>query len=94
MGIGIGVCCTDLNCQYCGGTGIPMDTYNWPRIQCVDCGQSVPDGGLLFCECCEKKNDPRSSVPPRCVDCGGRLDDDGTAEKCHICCEYPSNRPV
>jgi len=27
---------------------------------------------------------------PRCQECGGKLDDDGTPTKCHLCCEYPS----
>lgn len=50
----VGVCCTDTNCQYCEGTGIPV----LHTCKCVDCGQDVPVGGLLFCETCEKKNKP------------------------------------
>lgn len=25
-----------------------------------------------------------------CQECGGKLEDDGTPTKCHLCCEYPS----
>ena len=32
----------------------------------------------------------RESMP--CLECGGKMDDDGDGEKCHLCCEYPNSR--
>ena len=32
----------------------------------------------------------RESMP--CVECGGKMDDDGDGKKCHLCCEYPNSR--
>lgn len=62
------------------------DCTSYSESDCYGTESTVLDHVVLGLESC------MAGGRQRCVECGGKLDEEGTGEKCHLCCEYPNSQ--